>query len=308
MKVDHRFLYLGVFFVAMGAVLLVAQRTTVTSEDVAQALRLWPVLVIALGIGLLLRRTRFDVQGGMLAAAMPGLLLGGAIVATPDLAPACNGVEPVTFATRQGTFTGAASVDLTLSCGELSVSTTTADDWQLETSTTDGATPVVSVSPDRLTVASSNRERPFGFSRGNDTWRVALPVASTLDLTAEINAGRGRFDMAGARLGDVELVVNAGQARVDLTEATLTRLSTHVNAAKVSLLLPAAQDLSADLSVNAGALSICVPSDLGLRIRSDGVLGDTDFAGLVLGDNVWESPRLLDGNPPRGRVRHGQRW
>jgi hypothetical protein len=88
----------------------------------------------------------------------------------------------------------------------------------------------------------------------------------------------------------VELVVNAGQARVDLTEATLTRLSTHINAAKVSLLLPAAQDLSADLSVNAGALSICVPSDLGLRIRSDGVLGGTDFAGLVLDGNVWESP------------------
>jgi hypothetical protein len=279
-----------VFLVALGAVLLVVQGTSVTSEDIAQALRLWPVVVIALGIGLLLRRTRFDVQGGMLAAAMPGLLLGGVIAATPTLGPDCNGVEPVTSATRQGTFSGPASVDLTLSCGELSVTTTSADGWQLDTGDANGAAPVVAVSPDRLAVASSNRERPFGLSRGFDRWRVALPVTSTLDLAAEINAGRGRFDMAGAKLGDVELVVNAGEARVDLTAATVARLSTYVNAAKVSLLLPATQDVSADLSVNAGALSICVPGDVGLRIRSDGVLGSTEFAGLVRNGNTWESP------------------
>jgi hypothetical protein len=290
MNVDRRFLYLGVFLVAMGGVLLIAQSAAITTEDVAQALRLWPVLVIALGIGLLLRRTRFDVQGGMLAAAMPGLLLGGVIVATPEMAIDCDGVDPVTFATRQGTFSGAASVELTLACGEMSVTTAPGSAWQLQTGSTDGAAPVVAVSPDRLTVASSNRERPFGVSRGDDVWRVALPVASTLDLAAEISAGRGRFDLAGAQLGDVDLVVNAGEARVDLTEATVARLSMHVSAARVSLLLPADSDLDADLMVNAGALTVCAAPELGLRIHHDGVLESTTFGGLVRSGDSWESP------------------
>ncbi len=34
------------------------------------------LVVIALGLGILLRRTRLGLPGGMLAAAMPGLLAG----------------------------------------------------------------------------------------------------------------------------------------------------------------------------------------------------------------------------------------
>jgi hypothetical protein len=290
MTVNHRFLYWGVFLVAAGAVTLVAQGDAVSDDLVAQAARLWPVAVIALGLGLLLRRTRFGLAGGMLAAAMPGLLLGGLIVAVPRMVPDCGIVQPAAFDTRQGTFDGAASVDLALACGDLSVTTVPGTGWQLQAGNASGGIAAVDVSADRLSVTSSSQKRPFGFTRGGDVWRLALPAASWLDLTAEVNAGRGRFDLAGAQLGNVRLAVNAGDDRVDLSGATLAHLSMSVNAASASVRLPTAADFGADLSVSAGSLRICAASELGLRVRATTVLASTHYTGLIRNGDVWESP------------------
>jgi hypothetical protein len=290
MKVNRRFLNWGVFLLAAGGVMLVAQGNAVESETVAQALRLWPIAVIGVGVGLLLRRTRLGLPAGMLAAAAPGLLLGGLVVAAPQMVPGCGGVEPASSETRQGTFEGAASVALRLACGELAVSTVPGNGWRLEAGDGPGAAAVVDASADQLSVASSNRGHSFGFTRGGDDWRLSLPTAGTLDLAAEIDAGRGRFDLAGAKLGSLRLAVNAGEARVDLDQATVARLSMSVNAASASVRLPAAGDTGADFSVNAGSLRICAPSDLGLRIHQDGVLSTTSYPGLVRSGDTWESP------------------
>ena len=290
MTVNRRFLSWGVFLVAAGAVTLVAQGDAANSDVVAGAVRLWPVAVIALGLGLLLRRTRFGLAGGMLAAAMPGLLLGGLIVAVPRMVPDCGGVQPATFDTRQGTFDGAASVDLTLACGDLSVTTVNGTVWQLQAGNASGGIAAVDVSADRLSVTSSSQRRPFGFTRGGDVWRLSLPAATRLDLTAEVNAGRGRFDLAGAQLGNVRLAANAGDVRVDLSGATLTHLSMSVNAASASVRLPTAADFGADLSVSAGSLTICAANELGLRVRATSVLAATHYTGLIHNGDVWESP------------------
>ncbi|MFH0750802.1 MAG: hypothetical protein V2B17_03100 [Chloroflexota bacterium] len=290
MMVNRRFLYLGVFLVAAGAVLLVGQGDAADREVMTQLLRLWPVAIIALGIGILLRRTRFGLAGGMLAAAMPGLLLGGLVVAAPRMPLDCGDARPASFVTREGTFDAAASVDLRLACGDLSVTMAPGTGWRLETGSGAGTVATVGVSAGRLSVASSSRARPFEFIRGGETWRLSLPVASRLDLAAEVNAGRGRFDMAGAQLGNVRLAVNAGDTRVDLSGATVAHLSMSVNAAAASLRLPDNQDVGADLSVNAGSLKVCAASDVGLRVRSNTVLGSTNYAGLVHNGDAWESP------------------
>ena len=290
MNVNRRFLYWGVFLVSAGAVMLVAQGDAVDSELVTQALRLWPVAVIALGVGLLLRRTRFGLAGGLIAAAMPGLLLGGLVVVAPRLPMGCGHVRPAPFDTRQGSFGDTGSVELILTCGDLTITTAPGNGWQLETGNTRGADATVEASADRLSVVSSDHGRSFDFFRGGNDWRVALPIASRLDLTAEVNAGRGTFDLAGAQLGDVQLAVNAGDARVDLSGATVTHLSMSVNAAAASLRLPATQDLTADFSVNAASLKVCAPSEVGLRIRQSSVLGSTTVTGLVRDGDRWESP------------------
>jgi len=288
--INRRLLYTGAFLVAMGAVLLLARSDALAGDTVAGALRFWPVVVIGLGAGLLLRGTRLGIAGGVLAAALPGLLIGGLVVAAPDMTPECRLADPASYSTRQGTFEEAATVDLQIDCGHLSVTTGSGTGWQVRTGDTKAAAPVVDVSAGRLSVRSSERRDHVGLPWGGDALDVTLPTGSTLDLSAAVNAGRGRFDLTGARLGDVELDVNAGELRVDLTGASLERLTMDVNAAKAAVVLPRGGDFSAQFHVNAAELELCAPAGLGLRITGDAVLGSTTYSGLVRDGDAWETP------------------
>ena len=106
---------------------------------------------------------------------------------------------------------------------------------------------MVSDAADHLSIRSADRPRAFaGPCAGR---RVAAPPAdrSTLDLSAEISAGRATLDLSGARLDTLSLDVNAGDASLDLDGAAVSRLSVTVNAAKATVRLPATGDLTADL-------------------------------------------------------------
>lgn len=287
----RRLLYWGVFFIVTGAVVLVAGTSLVSDADVKAALGLWPVLVIALGIGLLLRRTRFDLAGGMLAAATPGLLLGGLIAIAPEIPGDCTSHQPATTVVRQGTFGTSATVDLRLSCGEMNVVTAPGSAWQAEVGNSRGRVPAVTSDAGRLSVASADRGSALFSRPGDDSWRLTLPTGSRLDVTAEINAGRGFWDLAGARIGNLGLDVNAGEARIDLTRATVSGLSVTLNAASVSLRLPETGDLRGDVTVNAGALRMCAPASLGVRVfDSHRSLASIRHGGLVRNGDAWETP------------------
>jgi hypothetical protein len=287
--VNRGLLNWGVFLLAAGGVMLLAQSDVIDRGLIAQALGLWPLIVIALGAKLLLRRTPLATASGAIAAAMPGLLLGGLVVAIPNMTPACHIAQSGTFAGQQGTFEGSASAELRISCGDLTVTTTPGSGWQVQTGESGGAAPVLESGGHRLYLASSSQRFRVGSSFGGDSFRVVLPTANSIDLTADVNAGRGTFDLANARLGRVELTLNAGEATLDLTGATLSRLTIDLNAAGATVRLPDA-DFGGDLSVNAGRLSICVPPGLGLRIHQKVVLGSANTEGLIRTGGALETP------------------
>jgi LiaF transmembrane domain len=288
--INRRLLAWGVFFLATGAVVLAAQGGLVTAEGLADALRLWPMLVIVLGIGLLVRRTRFAAAGTVTIAVTAGLFLGGAIAAAPRVDLDCGNIRQVAMESRSGTFDGAASVDLDLALGDLEVTTEPGSDWRLRVAGVPGRDVVVDAGGDRLSVASATQRGWSGFRCGGETWRLALPAGRHLDLATEIGAGRGTLDLAGATLGDLRLVVNAGDARVDLAEATIEDLSLRVNGGAAGLDLPDSGDLAADVAVNAGAIQICAPDGLGLRVRPQSTLASITYGGLVRVGDAWESP------------------
>ena len=292
MTVRRGFLYMGVFLVAAGGVTLLAAADVLDPSAVADALGLWPLAVIAIGAGLILRRTRAAVPGGVLAAAVPGLMLGAMFVAVPDLPTPCSNLDAPadTVSTRSGTFGSTARVNLTISCGDLKVTTARGSDWRLD-ATGDGPRHAdVTSNAGTLSVRSDDGHPTFGWNRGTDDWSVTLPADPTLDLDIEVNAGRGRVELSDATLDRVGLNVNAADVAVDFTGATVSRLTMDVNAAAASVTLPATGDLTGDLSVNAGKLDLCSPADLGLRVRADATLGSTHLKGLVLRGRAWETP------------------
>ncbi len=305
MTVRRGFLYTGVFLIAAGGVVLLAQTGAIDPEAVTEALSLWPLAVIAIGVGLILRRTRARVPGGVVAATMPGLMLGMMIVAVPDMPDfagrsgwsACGDAgRDATVTERQGTFGAAASVELSLACGELVVTTGPGSTWDFDTSHGRGGGAIVSDATDRLSIRSAERHGWFSSPEWGDDWRLRLPTSTLLDVDTEVNAGEARLDLAGARLGTLGLALNAGKARLDVDGATLERLDVEVNAGAATVLLPSTGDVTGTLTVNAGSLEVCAPAGLGVRVRGESALGAITYNGLVRVGDAWESPNYANAD------------
>jgi len=289
--IDRGFASWGVFLVAVGAVPLAVRAGLVPVG--APWLELWPLLLVAWGIGLILARTPLGGIGGVLAAASIGIIVGGLLSTVGGIgsvASGCGSGSGTPFATQTGSFSSPrASVDLDPGCGRLDV-TVGGTGWQVAGGTPDGRPPQLDAGSDRLHVRSS--DTGFGpFDAGGRSWQVTLPANQAIDLSVSANAGTARLALANATLGQVSMSVNAGSARADFTGAALQHLSVSANAGDARLTLPAAT-LSGSLSANAGSIAICVPHGTGLRITASSVLGGNDFAdrGLRQEGDAWTSP------------------
>jgi hypothetical protein len=296
MQINRKFLYWGVFLVAMGAVLVVADLDGVDDRVLLDALRLWPLAVLAIGVGLVLRRTRYNVAGGVLGAALPGLVLGGAFAVGPQIPDCGAGGEPSSFITREGRFDGPATINVETGCGELVVTTTPGDGWLLNAGNTADRTPRIEASGNSLTIDDGRSHDWRSFNDGRDVWRLSLPTTAVNDLSLTVNSGSGDIDLTGAQLGDLDLTTNAGQATLDLTDTTLSSMSVSVNAGQLSIDLPSAADVTGSIAVNAGGVDLCVPDGVGLRVAHTTVLGSTSVNGVEQGDGDWQSPNYASAD------------
>src|SRR5258705_11079006 len=90
MRVNHRFLYWGIFFVAIGGILVASDLRAVDTPTLTDVLRLWPLALVAIGLSVVLRRTRLSLPGLMLAAAVPRLGGGGRLAVAPPVLGGCG--------------------------------------------------------------------------------------------------------------------------------------------------------------------------------------------------------------------------
>jgi hypothetical protein len=290
MRVHRTFLYAGMFLVAVGAVLVAADQGLVDTSNLADGLRFWPLAVIAVGLGLALRRTRLSLSTGMLAAAIPGLVLGGAFAAAPRFAVDCGArTAPSGVATRQGSFDGPASISVTTGCGSLAVTTAPGSAWQLDAGSTTGRTPLVAASAQSLSIDSTGAHDWTFPEAGRDSWDLTLPTSEIDRLSLVVDAGRGSVALPEAQIGRLDLTANAAEVLVDASAASVTNVSATVNLGQLSIHLPAGSDLVGSLRVDAGELDVCAPPDLGLRVTSQVFAGSVAVEGLQQAGSTWQS-------------------
>jgi hypothetical protein len=91
MTANRRFLYWGVLLIALGSVVVAADLGLVAESTIRDALGLWPLIPIALGVAIVVRRTPYSPGAWLVAAALPGLAIGGLFAAGPRLAIDCLG-------------------------------------------------------------------------------------------------------------------------------------------------------------------------------------------------------------------------
>jgi hypothetical protein len=295
MHVDRRLLGWAVFFIVAGAIPLAVQAGVISAAAIDQWWSYWPLILIGIGLGLLLRRTVLDGLGGLIIAATFGLMVGGALAG--GLVPfggmgsgICGGAGGTAFEPRSGDLGERARVGLKVDCGNLAVTTAPGATWTVSGTDDDGTGPHLESSPRRLEARSDDAP---GMFLGRTDLHVALPTQPSIDLELDVNAGTMRVDLAGATIEDVDLELNAGDATFDLGDVVaIDSIAVDINAGSVLVLLPA-HSLRGAIEVNAGSIDLCAPDGVALRLDTGAsVLASHDYddAGLVENDGVWETP------------------
>jgi len=285
MAINRRFLYAGLFLVALGGVLVAVDLTAVDTSALASALRLWPVALIALGVGIVLRRSRYAVAAGIIAAMLPGLVLGGGLAIAPrhglDCAAGALGSEP-----RTQSGSGISALQIDTSCGSISIVTRPGASWELTSSSTTAREPDVELQGDMLQISSTGANM---FENGRDTWNLALPTSKLALVRLNVDAGHATADLAGADIDELIVTGNGASMVVDATTAKIGRLDGSVAFGWIRLHLPLQGDYAGTFRVEAGELRICQPFGLGLRVDFAGSPREVRVNGLRFEGGTWQS-------------------
>jgi len=297
-RVRRGLLFWGLFFIPLGAVPLLVRAGVLDPNVVANAWRLWPLLLIAFGLTMILGRSRAGVLGTIVAAVALGTVAGGALAASTPWIGNVGGCGSTGSASDQrveggGTLGGPATVEFDMNCGTLDVSMAPGSDWHL-IGTYQGDPPRIDETLDSLAIHS-----PDAFGNRRQSWQVTLPTDQTSDVDITANASTGTIGLAGATLATLKADLNAGDLRIDISEARVSTVDIAVNAGRVRI--RADGDLHGQLSANAGSLELCVPDDAALRIRVEEQLTfghNLDDRGLTRTGDVW----TRDGTPSGGLI------
>ena len=293
MHIRRGSLHWGVFLIVLGAVPLAVRLGWLDAAAVADAWRLWPLIIVGLGVGLVLGRTSLAPLGGILVAGTFGIVIGAALAVGPRADIACGGPGggvPSGAPVRTGVFSGgAAAIDLHVACGELAVSTSGASGWSVDaTGWPEGAVEVQG-GPTSLSVRPENRTGNLFSDHGRARLGVTLPTATALNLAMTVDAGTLTADLGGTDISSLSASLNAADGSIDLSDARVGHFSLSVNAADTDLTLPAGATRGS-ASVNAASLRVCVPLGVGLRVTSSETLASTSFqGGFRRNGDAWES-------------------
>lgn len=297
--VDRRLLDWGVFLVLMGAIPLGVSSGVLDADVTTQLWRLWPLVLVGIGLGLLLRLTPLAGLGGVLVAGTLGLALGGVISGgISGVGAACiagGGGGEVTQRSGEAA-SGSFGLQVEMTCGDLEVTRAPGMTWTVEARHASGQAPVIEGSPQNLRVTPRDPGKGFFplVDAPHPRWTVSAPTATALSVAVTLNAAHGSLDLGGGAVTSVSGTLNASDARIDLSGAAFqppASLSLTFNASSGWLALPAGS-MTGSLTLNAASLELCVAPGAALRIEESGTLSSVDLGGhgLEHTGNRWQTP------------------
>jgi hypothetical protein len=303
MRINRKFLYGGVFLLTLGAVLVAADLHALDLTAVQDAMRLWPVVVLLIGVAIVVRRSPVALPAGLLAAGVPGLVLGGAIAVGPrfvvDCAPARSS-SPA--AVSRGPLQSPRDVSLRARCGSLVVTTSTGQPgWELSVDEDAGPAPLVVAADGSFVLDATGiqGDGPWGDWSVDDAlpsrWRLVLPGGDLGAFSATVQATQTTIDLANARAESVDLTTTASDVELDLTGASVGDVHIVSSFGQVTLYVPLGSDLTGNLKVTGGRLVICTNrtntlDPIGLRVTGRGFAAGVRARGAQESHLSYESP------------------
>lgn len=291
MKLNRGLLFWGLALITAGTIALAAQQGYLDKEALRDVWRLWPVILIVIGVSVVVSRTPYAVVGTIAAALVVGAGGGALIAVGPTLSLNCGGADPTALTSRSGEFGASAGVDLAFNCGELDVVMTHDPGWTVASGQRGGDPARITARSDRLEVRSPDSGR--WWDSGRQRWEVSLPTGPAYTLTASPNAADTTVDLGGGHFTSVSLDPNAGSLFLDLTDAAVDRLHLSLNAGSASVIIGTAMEMQGSLSVNAGSIEVCTLGGIAVEFTLDSNITfshNLDNSGLVRVGDTWSTP------------------
>jgi hypothetical protein len=287
MRIRPALLFWGIFFLLLGGLPLLVRAGAIDPNALSDAWRLWPLLLVALGVSLILGRSRVGLLGTAVAAIVLGVAAGGALASGTTWIGNIGGCGvPDSSASQRYENSGTAdqpiSASFDLDCGTIDLSMAPGNGWRVQADY-QGDPPTLELSNDDIGLRS-----PGGFGERRQQWTVTLPGGSTRSIDVSANAGSSDIRLAGADLAELTLDLNAGDVRVDAIGARIGQLDLATNAGRIRLGVDG--NVTGSLSANAGSLELCAPQDATLRLRVEEQLTfahNLDDRGLAQSGDVW---------------------
>ena len=292
MQINRSLIFWGVALITAGVVALAIQAQLIPVESARRAWRLWPLLLVVIGLAVIASRTPFGAVATLLAGLVAGGLAGSLVAGMPDgLSIGCGG-EPTESVTAEGSFATDGEVELDFSCGELEVSTQPGTAWSVVARHGSDEEPEISTDAESLRVSAEGGGF-IGITDSRQAWDVVLPADATLILAVDSNAASARLDLADADLSTLAIDANAGEINLALPGAEVRELSIDANAGSVSIDTDDATLLEGSVEMNAGSLELCASDDLGvaITIEDENVTfsHNLDARGLTRQGDTWSS-------------------
>jgi hypothetical protein len=287
MRIRPGLLFWGLFLLLLGGIPLLARAGALDPNVVADAWRLWPLLLVALGISLIIGRTSFGILGTALAAIVLGIAAGGALASGTNFIGNVSGCGAFGSGVDQrfedqGTFDGPAAARFDLDCGSLDLTVRPGGEWRVEADY-QGDPPTLDASDGGLDLRS-----PGGFGTRRQNWTITLPTDGTREIAIDSNASAVTAALGGTDLASFSLDLNAGDARIDASGGRLGAIDVSVDAGRIRLRVDG--DTTGSLSANAASIELCAPEDATLRFRVEEQLTfgtNLDERGLIRSGDVW---------------------
>lgn len=305
-----RSLFGPIVLIAIGLFFLFNQVNLLTDLYWLDVLRLWPLLLIFLGLNVLVLQAPRPYASilssfvALVAVVVFGYVLLNGLAATPFSSRLELGdwqTEPIQFsaeAVNTAVYNitigppGAELYALEDSRDLLAGTVTYQDDYLFDTRVAGGEATI------RLAPQNNSEEwvflpdywREFGDA---NRWQLGLNGNVPADLTLEAVAGRSEFDLRQVLLESLTVTVSAGEVELLLPGGSYdAHLIT--NAGSNEITLPENGRHAINLDVNAGSVVLHLPQEMALHVEVDRSLGSfsANNAGLREVDgqeNVWET-------------------
>lgn len=295
MRINRSLLNWGVFLIALGGVPLAVQQGWADADIAGDLWRVWPLILVGIGLGLILRWTPAAWLGGAIVAGAFGLIFGALIAGgIQGVSSACIGLGSGESGTtsERGPATGPEfSLTVELSCGDLEVTRNVGAEWSITAEHGADDVPVIAGDATSLEVEQDGGTQDiFAFSQQTRAdWAIGVPAEAALSAGVTLNAATGTIDLGGAPLASLGATFNASDVGIDLGTATTPQpasLGLTFNASSGRLALPSGS-LTGSITLNASSLTMCLPQDAEARFELESTLSSDDFASAGL-NNVGD--------------------